>query len=96
MISLIKQQPVLILLAYLVIINACLFFMMGADKRKAKKGKMRIPEAKLFLFAILGGSIGGIAGIYLFRHKTKHKSFTVGFPLILLFQLALAAVIMFI
>ncbi len=96
MISLIKQQPILIFLAYLVIINACLFFMMAADKHKAKKGKRRIPEARLFLLAVLGGSIGGIAGIYVFRHKTKHKSFTIGFPLILLFQLAAAALIIFI
>ncbi len=96
MISLIKQQPILILLAYLVIINACLFFMMAVDKFKARRGKRRIPEARLFLFAVLGGSIGGIAGIYCFRHKTKHKSFTLGFPLILLFQLAAAALIIFI
>ena len=95
MISLVKQQPILILLAYLVIINACLFVMMGADKLKAKRGKRRIPEARLFLFAVLGGSIGGIVGIYLFRHKTRHKSFTLGFPAILILQLALAVLIIF-
>ena len=91
MISLIREQPFLLPIFYLVIINICLFFMMAADKRRAKKGKRRIPEAKLFLFALLGGSIGGIAGIYCFRHKTRHKSFTVGFPAILLAELALAA-----
>ena len=62
--------------------------MMGADKLKAKRGKRRIPEARLFLFAVLGGSLGGIAGIYCFRHKTKHKSFTLGFPAILIIELA--------
>ena len=91
MISLIREQPFLLPIFYLVIINICLFFMMAADKRRAKKGKRRIPEAKLFLFALLGGSIGGIAGIYCFRHKTRHKSFTVGFPAILIAELALAA-----
>ena len=96
MISLIKEQPFLLLLVYLVAINVCLFFMMAADKRRAKKGKRRIPEAKLFLFALLGGSIGGIAGIYCFRHKTRHKSFTIGFPAILIGELALAAALSFI
>ena len=88
MISLIKTQPIVLLIAYLALINICLFIMMAADKRKAKRGKRRIPEARLFLFALLGGSLGGIAGIYCFRHKTKHKSFTLGFPAILLLELA--------
>ena len=96
MISLIKTHPVILLFAYLALINACLFIMMGADKLKAKRGKRRIPEARLFLFAVLGGSLGGIAGIYLFRHKTRHKSFTIGFPAILILQLAAAALIIFI
>ena len=88
MISLIKAQPIVLLIAYLVIINICLFVMMGADKLKAKRGKRRVPEARLFLFVLLGGSLGGIAGIYCFRHKTKHKSFTLGFPAILILELA--------
>ena len=88
MISLIKTQPIVLLIAYLALINICLFIMMAADKRKAKRGKRRIPEARLFLFALLGGSLGGIAGIYCFRHKTKHKSFTLGFPAILILELA--------
>ena len=88
MISLIKTHPVVLFIAYLVIINSCLFVMMAADKHRARRGKRRIPEARLFLFALLGGSIGGIAGIYCFRHKTKHKSFTLGFPAILILELA--------
>ena len=90
MIYLMERPGILLLLAYLVIINVCLFFMMAADKQRAKRGKRRIPEARLFLLALLGGSIGGIAGIYCFRHKTKHKSFTLGFPAILILELAAA------
>ncbi len=67
------------------------FALMGADKRRAKKKQWRIPEKLLFLFVILGGGIGGIAGMYLFRHKTKHWYFVIGFPVI--FAVELAAVI---
>jgi len=90
------QHPPVLLLSYLLLINLALFLSMGADKARARGNKRRIPEARLFLLAILGGSIGGIAGIYCFRHKTKHKSFTFGFPAILVFELAAAALIMFI
>jgi uncharacterized membrane protein YsdA (DUF1294 family) len=60
---------------------------MWADKRKAKKDAFRIPEKTLFTIAVIGGSIGSIAGMYRFRHKTKHSSFTIGMPLILLIQI---------
>jgi len=63
---------------------------MLADKLKAKKGSWRIPEATLLGFAAAGGSIGAIAGMYLFRHKTRHLKFTLGLPLILVMQLAAA------
>ena len=76
-----------ILLAYLVIINAAGFLLMLIDKWKAKKNRWRIPEATLFLVAIIGGSIGSIAGMYTFRHKTKHIKFIVGMPLILALQI---------
>ena len=69
---------------YLFFINVLAFFLMGIDKRKAELGRWRIPERTLFLFAFLGGGVGAIAGMQLFRHKTKHRSFTVGMPLILL------------
>lgn len=69
---------------YLFFINVLAFFLMGIDKRKAELGRWRIPERTLFLSAILGGGVGAIAGMQLFRHKTKHRSFTVGMPLILL------------
>ena len=59
---------------------------MGIDKRKAIKHQYRIPEKTLFLVAILGGSLGGFLGMELFRHKTKHMKFVIGFPAIFLIQ----------
>ena len=79
------------LYAYLLLINAIAFFLMLADKRKARKKQFRIPEATLMWSAALGGSIGGLCGMYLVRHKTKHVKFTVGIPLILVLQILLAA-----
>lgn len=76
-----------ILLAYLVIINAVAFILMLVDKIKAKKNLWRIPEATLFLVAVIGGSIGSLLGMYTFRHKTKHIKFIVGMPLILALQI---------
>lgn len=67
----------------IVILSVALFSMMGADKRLAKKGsRSRIAEATLFQFAILGGAVGGMAGMYVFRHKTRHLRFQIGFPLL--------------
>ena len=82
------------LLICLAVVNVAAFAAMGIDKAKAKAGAWRVPEATLFLLAVLGGSVGGILGMQLFRHKTKHKTFTVGFPAILVCQLALAAYIL--
>lgn len=79
-----------ILLIYLLIINAVSFALMIADKRKARKGRWRIPEATLLGVAALGGSIGSLAGMYTVRHKTRHLKFTLGIPVILTLQLALA------
>ena len=76
---------------YWMIINIVAFFLIGIDKKKARTGAWRIPEKTLFLSAILGGSIGSICGMQLFRHKTKHKSFVIGMPAILVVQLSLAA-----
>ncbi len=66
---------------------------MGMDKAKAKHHRWRIPEKTLFLVSILGGSIGTWAGMYLFRHKTKHWYFVVGMPAILVLQIAIAVYI---
>ena len=76
-----------ILCAYLLLINLILFAVMGIDKYKARNGLWRIPEKTLFGLAAVGGSIGGILGMKVFRHKTKHNSFKFGFPAILLLQL---------
>ena len=78
-----------ILTTYLVLVNAWSFLLMLADKLKARKGAWRIPEATLIGAALLGGSIGSIAGMYLFRHKTRHIKFALGLPLILAVQLIL-------
>ena len=74
------------LLAYLLIINAVAFLLMLVDKLKSKRGLWRIPEATLIWSAVLGGSIGALMGMNLFRHKTKHPKFTIGLPLILAAQ----------
>lgn len=79
-----------LVLLYLIIINAAAFLLMLVDKLKAKHGAWRIPEATLIGVAAIGGSIGSLAGMYLFRHKTRHIKFTVGIPLILVVQLFLA------
>lgn len=82
------------LLVYLLLINAVAFLLMLADKRRAKKKLWRIPERTLLLSAALGGSLGSLAGMYLFRHKTLHPKFTVGVPLILAAQVILAVVLL--
>ena len=78
-----------LLTIYLAAVNLLLFALMGIDKRRAIKGHWRIPEKTLFGLALAGGSIGGILGMEIFRHKTKHASFKLGFPAILVAQLAI-------
>lgn len=72
---------------YLIIINIITFAAMGIDKKRAKFGKWRISEYTLFILVLLGGGIGGIAGMYVFRHKTKKTRFVIGFPMILIFEI---------
>lgn len=74
---------------YLIVINAAGFFTMALDKKRSRQGAWRIPEKTLFLIALAGGSPGSIAGMYHFRHKTKHKAFVLGMPIILIIQLIL-------
>lgn len=83
------MSPLFWIIGYLVIINIVAFITMWSDKQKAKKKAWRIPEATLFLLAILGGSIGSLAGMYTFRHKTKHMNFVIIMPLILIIQIIL-------
>lgn len=78
------------LLPYLLLMNALAFVLMLADKQKARKNRWRIPERTLLLTAALGGSIGVLAGMYTFRHKTRHLKFTLGVPTILAAQIFLA------
>lgn len=78
-----------LVLLYLIIVNAAAFLLMLADKLKAKRGAWRIPEATLMGIAAIGGSVGALVGMYLFRHKTKHIKFTLGIPVILIGQIAL-------
>ncbi|MGM0771807.1 MAG: DUF1294 domain-containing protein [Halobacteriota archaeon] len=70
------------LLLYLLLVNSYSFWLMYSDKKKAKKNQYRIPEKTLFTWALLGGSIGSIAGMQKFRHKTRHTTFRIGMPLI--------------
>ena len=77
-----------LLLAYFLLVNATAFILMMADKIKAKKNRWRIKESTLMLSAALGGSIGALAGMYTFRHKTRHRKFTIGIPAILVLQIA--------
>ncbi len=79
----------LVVLAYLAVMTIVGLIVMKADKTKAKKNKGRIKEATLFLISAIGGSLGTWAGMYLFRHKTKHWYFVVGMPLILILHIAL-------
>ena len=87
------MEVLIILTSYLAIINIAAFAAMGIDKLKAKKRAWRIPEATLFLLVIFGGSVGGILGMFLFRHKTRHWYFLYGMPLILIIQIILIAVL---
>lgn len=65
------------------------FALMGVDKWKARRDAWRIPESTLWLFALLGGALGGTLGMQVFRHKTRHWYFRFGFPLLTALQLAL-------
>ena len=76
-----------LILTYFAIITIVAFAFMGIDKRKAKKGARRISEASLFITALLGGSIGSIAGMFVFHHKTQHWYFQVFMPLIAFLQM---------
>ena len=76
------------LIGYLILVNLIAFTVYGADKRRAKKDRWRVPEKTLFLVALLGGSLGALLGMHVFHHKTKHWYFRVFIPLILVLQIA--------
>ena len=80
------KSIVIIVLGFMSLLS---FAAMGLDKHRARRGKWRISEKALFLLALLGGAIGGTAGMLIFRHKTKHWYFKFGFPILATLQLAL-------
>lgn len=89
-----SRQTLLILI--LTVMSAVLFLTMGIDKSRAKSHCRRIPEARLFLLALLGGAVGGTLGMWVFRHKTRHWYFAFGFPLLAAIQLyVLAAALLY-
>ena len=81
------MNVIFVLLGYLILINLVGFTAMFLDKRRARRGAFRIPESTLFTIAFMGGSLGSLIGMYLFHHKTRHRSFTVVIPLLLILQL---------
>ena len=83
------SEPLLLLPLWLAMTSLVLFSVMGSDKRRARSGARRVPEKTLFLLAALGGAVGGVLGMRVFRHKTKHWYFAWGFPAMALAQLAL-------
>ena len=84
-----------IIICYLLVTNLLGFILMGIDKRKARKRLWRIPEATLFIIALIGGSIGSLAGMYFFHHKTRHWYFVYGMPFILICKIALFIFVVF-
>ena len=79
-----------LLILYLMLINLITFAVYGIYKRRAQKNAWRIKESTLLLLAAVGGSVGALLGMQMFRHKTRHLQFTIGVPLILLVQSGLA------
>lgn len=79
---------------YLTVVNLTGFAVMGIDKRKAVRHLWRVRESTLFLIALLGGSVGSILGMRMFRHKTRHWYFVYGMPAILVLQILLAVFIL--
>lgn len=82
-----------LLLIYITLVSVITFIVFGIDKLKAKKSWWRIPESTLMVLAVIGGSIGALLGMYVFHHKTLHKKFTIGIPVILILQIAVVAFI---
>ena len=85
---------VYVIIAFLFVMNLLAFALMGIDKAKAKASAWRIPEKTLFLVTALFGGLGGTLGMNVFRHKTKHWYFKFGFPVLLVIQLAVLALVL--
>ena len=78
---------------FLILINAVGFLLMHVDKQKARRNRWRISEATLFTIAAAGGSLGILLGMFTFRHKTKHVSFTAGIPAIMAVQIVIGVIL---
>ena len=94
MIEEIEITPEMIIL-YVLVINLIGFLIMGIDKFKAQKGYWRTPEKTIFTITLLGGGVGTVVGMYLFRHKTKKMKFTIGLPTILISEIVFIIYFMF-
>ncbi|EKA80876.1 MULTISPECIES: DUF1294 domain-containing protein [Bacteroides] len=84
-----KSQPLKLLFLYLIIVNTVSFVMYGIDKRNASRKRWRTPEVHLLGIAVAGGSLGAWAGMYTFRHKTRHLKFKYGIPVIGVLQVGM-------
>ena len=87
------MNAITLIVVYLVVVNLISFTVMGVDKSKARKRSWRIPESTLFVLALIGGSIGSIAGMHLFHHKTRHWYFLYGMPAILIIQILIIVIL---
>ncbi len=85
----------MVLTVYIALMSVVLLVMMKADKERARRNQYRISEKTLWMTAILGGAIGGVIGMQLFRHKTKHLSFRLGFPLLALLDVSVLVFVRF-
>ena len=83
-----------LIVSYFIVINLTLLLVMKLDKKKAKNNRYRISEKTLWTLALVGGAIGGTIGMQLFRHKTKHKAFVVGYPLLAILDILILAILL--
>ena len=91
----IKQTVLLYIIVYFLGVNLAGFIVFAIDKSRARRNAWRTPEATLFLFAIFGGSIGSLLGMYTFRHKTQKPKFYIGIPVILGIQILIILYFLF-
>lgn len=90
------EKELILIYTYLAITNIVAFLTYWSDKGRAQHGQRRIPEDTLIGMAIIGGSVGSIAAMLIFRHKTRHRKFKYGIPIVLIIQLALAGYLYYI
>ena len=88
-------SPLGVLTLFLVIMNLLAFAIFGVDKWKAKHDRSRVPERTLWLLTVLGGALGALIGMQVFRHKTQHRSFRWGVPILLIVQIVLLIILIY-